>query len=519
MLAAVLIVYALVYARAVGFSLVWDDQVIARPGAFSGPLLTLLGAQQQTLLDPVASETRASEVTYDSYRPLATLSRVIDLRWLGGSPAIMHAHSLLLGAIAILLAYRLVRHDLSERAALACVALFALHPLQAEALAYVSARDDVLAGLFALAAVLLALRAMDVEPNRQRIAFALGSQLAYLASLLSKEAYAGVPAIVLCLGVARGKLRLALPVVYAQALGILAYLLLRTAAMGAAGGKLGHSPLDALVAWPGVTLQYARSFLLPFDLSIDRPLDRALTLPGGALVGVLLGLAFAALRRAELRAEAGRFLLGYACALLLLGPAAAAAADGGVAADRYAYLAVLAFAYLSVAGYQALTERRARRVLAAAGVAWGLLLGFVLWTQIGTFASNATLYAHAVAFEPASANAQYRMGYLHARRGELLQARAYFERAVELDPKHLRARNNLGAVLLDLNELSAAKAQLEQVVALAPQLSYRAWYNLARVRERLGDRAGACQAATTSNAVNPAYDKAKQALPALCGAP
>ncbi len=521
----IVLAYVVAYVRAIGFALVWDDQLLTQHGTFNASLGRLLLSPQQALLDETALHTRGASVTQDSYRPLETFSHVVDLRWLGGTPAAMHAHNLLLGALAIWLAHTVLLRLMLRREAALCTALFALHPLQVEAVAYVSARGDLLAAIGALLSVLCALCAFDASRASARFGWCVAASLSFAASLFAKEAYAGVPALVLGLALARPErgfrdsLRAAAPVVLAQVVGFGAYLGLRTLAMGATVANVGRAPWQAVLAWPAITLQYARTFLLPLDLSIDRAPDTALVLVGWVVIvaaGVGLYLLW---RRPELRPRLAPGLLGLGCALILLGPAAVAVNTTEVLADRYAYLAVLAFAYCLLQLYAAVRAAPARRPLALLGIGWVLMLAFVHVGQLESFRDNWALYAHDAAFAPTSSMAQYRLGYLLARRGDMPRARTYFERALQLDPVNAKAHNNLGTVLLEQGELSRSQAELEAAIALTPGLNYRAWYNLAEVRRRQGDARGACAAVHESLAINPAYDKARSELRALCDDP
>ena len=87
-------------------------------------------------------------------RPLTYLTFWLNYQT-GGQDALgYHALNLLLHLGAVLLAYECLRRLLPERAALVAAALFAVHPLQAEAVDYVWGRSIVLAALLCFAALL-----------------------------------------------------------------------------------------------------------------------------------------------------------------------------------------------------------------------------------------------------------------------------------------------------------------------------------------------------------------------------
>src|ERR1051326_1110694 len=87
-------------------------------------------------------------------RPLTYLTFWVNYAISGGDPILYHAVNLTLHLAAVWLAYECLRRLLPERAALVAAAIFALHPLQAEAVNYVWARSIVLATVLCLAAML-----------------------------------------------------------------------------------------------------------------------------------------------------------------------------------------------------------------------------------------------------------------------------------------------------------------------------------------------------------------------------
>jgi hypothetical protein len=149
-----LVVYGLVYARALGHGFVWDDHSSVVDAAhFEAPLVRGLRSTQHDFLDRSILHNVQLSVPYESYRPLLFLSYSLDDALFGRSAVAMHAHNLLLGMACALLAGWVCSLLLSSsRLGLCAAALFALHPLQTEVVCYVSARGDLLCACFALLA-------------------------------------------------------------------------------------------------------------------------------------------------------------------------------------------------------------------------------------------------------------------------------------------------------------------------------------------------------------------------------
>ena len=118
-----------------------------------------------------------------NWYPLTLISHMADVSLFGASPAGHHLVSVVLHAASVLLLFSALRRmtgDVARSAAAA--ALFAVHPLQAESVAWIAERKNVLCGFFSLAAVHLYARYAESPSRRARSAPA--------ASAVSKAAAA-----------------------------------------------------------------------------------------------------------------------------------------------------------------------------------------------------------------------------------------------------------------------------------------------------------------------------------------
>ncbi len=156
-LAAILFVTGLTYHGVVRNGFVWDDQY------------TIVNNRAIDSLSSIFSwftrpETWSSR-TEVSYRPVITASFGLDVALWGRDPAWFHATNIGIHLSVILLTYvlasRLWRHPLS---AVIAAGIVALHPINAEAVNYVSARSSLLSALFTLAAVASWARWSDLRP-------------------------------------------------------------------------------------------------------------------------------------------------------------------------------------------------------------------------------------------------------------------------------------------------------------------------------------------------------------------
>lgn len=522
--ALVLAVFALVYGRAAGHEFVWDDfpNVVENP-YYAAPLRESLRSTQHDHLDPTLLGTAGLPVAYESYRPMLFLSYKLDDAAFDRAPWAMHLHNLLLGGLAVLLARVLFGILLPDpRAALLATALFALHPVQVEALCYVSARGDLLAALLALLASGAFLLAVDPEAGPRRRAWATPvAALAFLASLGAKEAWLGLPLALGVLALARGRLRAAVLPLAALAAAACLYFGLRVALIGRELSAVDASVgLRAVASAPAHALAYVRIFIAPYDLSIERlARTNAVSVAGGWIFWA--GVGWIALRGARaggapLRtAAAGLLWFG-----LLLAPAAVAIETMGVRADRYAFLPMFGAALALGAASRELFRRLADGAhgLPTAAALWAAACLLVTVHQVSVWRDNETLYTNSVLVGPESAMAHYRAGVLASRRHGWLDALEHFERAERLDASNLSVLNNLGVAYLNLGRLDAAEATLQRALALGGARHFRAWNNLAQVYFARSQRAQGCAALERSMAINPAYALARHNHAELCEA-
>ncbi len=497
--------FLLVYGRAAGFAYVWDDiPTIQGNPAFDRPVLEGLRATQHSHLDATLVHLPGQRPAHESYRPLLFLSFAAEVAVFGRSARAMHIGNVLLGLLAVLLAFELARRLLrSPMLGLLVAALFALHPLQVEPICYVSARADLLAGLLALAGFSLALR------GRGALAAA-----AFLGSLFTKEATVGLPLVVLAgawlVRPHRRSLLRASPWLFA-ALPLYAGARALLVAGGPSSLASGQPVVAALRELPGFFLQYLSLFVAPRHLSTVRPLA-SLMLWGWVVATALLVAGLAAQRRGSLRGDVALGAFGLFAGAVFLAPAAVVGQLMGVAADRYAYLPVFGFALALVAlGRHALRgHERAEvgRLVRALAIAAPLGCAWMSVGQAATWASPGTMYANAAAVEPDSSMAHYGVGLVLASEGKWAAAMPELRRATALDPTNSRARNNLAVAYLHLGMLDLAENTLLETLAREGAFNFRAWYNLAEVHRARGRWRASCDALRRALAINPGYTRA-----------
>ena len=433
--AAIALIPALVFARGLTQGFVYDD-------------LALI-AQNPGLHDPFDFVGLWTKPLWGEqlghWRPLTAQLLAIGWALTPGSALGIHAISLLLHCMAaISLARVSMRLGLSRAAATAAALLFALHPANAETVAWCASLNDALLAACAIGAVdqWLRWRATGTHGAR-RAATAL-----LVAAMLSKEP--GVFALLLCLGVdmamARAQLaRRAVPCIAALAFTWIAARMLVFGELAAGFGRVTYAHPDAgLQTSLAVGLGLLRRLTWPFGLDMFEGPDAfgASSMIGAAAAGIVFWIA---MRRGGV---AGRVACLFACASVL--PPMLTVGNLGPYPIASRYLA-LATAGLGVALASLCSRPLGKGVVALQALACAF--GLATWLTIPMWRDQETFVERSTAQRPSDPR-------LHYMRGSLLLERAQqgdTAAAQRADTALLEAKRLLGDDLARNDHLSALR--------------------------------------------------------------
>jgi len=433
--------------------------------------------------------------TRGHYMPLTWLTLGLDYVLYGMNPAGYHATSLVLHAanafVFFFVVLALLRKALAavpERglrgAAFAGALLFAVHPLRAESVAWVTERRDVVSGLFFLISVWAYLKHQGAGGGGRRWLFV--SLAAFALSLLSKAMGMTLPLVLLALDAyplrrfdswksARPALREKVPyfILMVVSIGMTRVVQQEAGALYPAD----QYPWVDILFQPGYRLCfYVVKTVLPFGLSPLYPF-RSLSL--GFEMKYLLALV----------AVAGVAILLWRCRRRWPGTAAAAFSYAALisptvvwqagphfAADRYTYLACLPLAALG----GACVAGRGRAVAAGSAVVLAGLFALG-WRQAGIWRDSLALWNHALAVGTGSSIPYTNRGGARAEKGDLDGAARDFEAALKVNSKDKRAFDNLSKVALLQGDPAAAEAHASKAIAIDPDMA-TAYQNRALAR-------------------------------------
>ena len=450
-------------------------------------------------------------------RPVASLTFALNYYWGGHRVVGYHAMNVAIHvAVAfalywfLFLAFRAPRarplfEGMEAHAALGATLLWAMHPVQTQAVTYIVQRMTSLASLFYLLALAAYLKGRTTEGARRWAwwAAALG---ATAAALGSKEIAATLPlAVVLievCLiggGMRRG---LGTGLAWAAALAVPIAGLAVLAAQHETGGSFwaqltAHRSStqwftveEHLLTEGRVIVHYLTLLLWPhpsrltFDYSFSVShgwLDPPATLVAWVAIAGVLGWAVTAGHRAPLAAFGILwFFLNLAIESSLI--------PLDLAFEHRLYLPSMGAAWLAAVAAATLVRRGGTRVRLRLAVACLLLVGiWTVWTieRNRVWATEFSLWSDTAAKAPANPRALTLLGVAYTDRGEPDKAFEAYQAAIRANPDFHDAHANLGSALIGRGDLDGALAAFTRARALDPKNAQDA-YHLGLIHQKLG---------------------------------
>jgi hypothetical protein len=456
------------YARTASFDFVgYDDEAHVT-----------LNAVTQRGLDPAVIGPALRATVAANWHPVTQLSHMLDVELFGLDASGHHATNVALHALATMLLFAVLRSATGARWRCAVVAaLFAVHPLHVEVVAWVSQRKTLLCAVFGFAAILA-----WIEWTRRggRGRYVLALSLLTLG-LLSKPMLVTLPVLLLVLdfwplgragglrdavGLVREKVPLFVP---ALAIGIVTLAAQRSSdAMAPLGSGrflaiqlpnavLGYAWYMVKAIWPaGLAVHYPHPYL-PLAGGVP-PAPSAVLGAAALLAAVVLGAAFTARTRPWIA-------FGVAWAAIALLPVIGLLQVGTQAvADRYAYVSLVGPFVTVVWEANALRERWRVPTPVTALLTVAVLAGLATaaYRQEGYWQDSRTLYARGVAVSPRDVTLLFNLGNAEADAGHARDAEALYRRALEVHPGHSPAELNLA----DLLRRQGDRADLAEAIAL-----------------------------------------------------
>lgn len=424
---------------------------------------------------------RWSLTSFASYNwhPATWLSLMLDVSLFGLAPGSMHLMNVALHVVNLFLVH-LVMRQLGANALAAgfVTALFALHPLHVESVAWISERKGLVSTAFGLASFSLYVRWTRTGVLRDRV----GCALFLAAGLAAKPMLVTSPLLLLLLDWGplerisdaqplRDAIRRTREKLDLFALSAVSSVL--TVLAQRAGGAvieverlgLGARIENALFGY----VRYLQLTVWPTDLAVVHPhpaggLSIWITLAMGTFLVVTTVALIAAHRRARPLA------VGWLWYLISLLPVIGIVQVGGQSiAERYTYIPLLGlFAALVWAASRLQKKSLPRKTLACIGVAVLLAFTVVAERQVQHWRSSLTLFRHTVAVTPPNFVARLHFGGALMLAGDPIRALAEYRIADQLSPGHRLAALGLASAFSGLGRIDEATRAIDTSLQTDP---------------------------------------------------
>jgi tetratricopeptide (TPR) repeat protein len=418
------------------------------------------------------------------WHPLTWLSYMLDAQLFGHRPAAYLFTNLLLHALNAVLIFALfnaMTHDRWQSALVA--ALFALHPLHVESVAWVAERKDVLSCFFWLLTTGQYIRFVRNPGFNAYLLLCLALTL----GLMAKPMLVTLPFVLLLLdywplnrfpvektpGANRTTaiflVREKIPLFILAAVFSLTTALVQKAGGGissAAQYPVADRIWNAIIAYA----VYAGKMIWPQKLAVFYPFPD--TFPAwkvAAAAILLIGITTLAIRSARSHPF---FIVGWLWYLGTLVPVIGLVKIGDFSmADRYMYIPLIGLAIIAAWGAAALLTAIPRKKIALTAVSLTVLAGlsWASFWQVKTWANSFTLLNHALEVTENNFYAHYGLGHAYAGRGQFAQAVIQFSRAIQINPAKATLYNDLGRCLAGQGRFKDARIQFENAHAINPR--------------------------------------------------
>jgi len=414
--------------------------------------------------------------------PLTWISHMLDCQLYGLKPWGHHLTSVLIHATSMTLVFLwLFRMTGAKWRSFVVAALFGLHPLRVESVAWAAERKDVLSALFwflTLWAYAEYVKKSQSETLRAKRFYAL-TIIFFSLGLMSKPMLVTLPFVLLLLDYwplnrLQDRKDAKLLIVEKWPFFVLSVLASVIAYAAEKHEKvivsLTHLPLSYRIENAVVSyVQYIGKLFWPENLCAFYPPPDHFSL--GAVFTAVILLAIISVVFVWQWRRQPYLLVGWLWFLGTLIPVIGLVQLGEQAmADRYTYIPEIGLLLCVVWGVNALTKTWKQQSLVLSATATMTIIACMALTvrQIGWWRNSETLFEHAIAVTGKNAIAYLNVGIALAKNGQIDEAIINYQEALEIDPNNATAHYNLGTALVKVNRTAEAVIHFQKVLEINP---------------------------------------------------
>lgn len=483
----------------------------------------------------LSGETIAWAITsteHDNWHPVTWLSHALDCDLFGVHPGAMHVVNVLIHALNVVLIFLLLQWAIGFTGrSLLVAALFAVHPINVESVAWIAERKNVLSTLF----LLLTIGAYGWYARKPSVQRYLAVASLFALALMAKPMVVTLPCALLLLDFWPLN-RVAgwtpesndIPQVSFSRLALEKLPLLALSAGDALLTMLAQRKGGAIHLFLpfGVRLENAVYAYAKYIWNAFWPARLAVFYPHPAYSLTRLQLTLASLFLIAVSALVWQFrsrrylVVGWFWYLGTLVPVIGLVQVGDQAmADRYAYVPLLGIFLMVVWGLADLADSRqiGTRPRTPVSAVCLVILIVLSWRQIGYWRSNQVLWAHTVESTGDNVYAEINLGATLLQAGRADLALPHFENAARINPKDPGTHLNMGATYASFgrNQEAIAQYKLALPAIRDPKITAQAYQALGALSIRVGDQAGAREYYRRAIEIDPSLESSRRSLNAL----
>jgi len=440
-----------------------------------------------------------THVHSSNWHPLTWISHMLDCQFFGLNPAGHHLTNVVFHTITALLLFIVLRQMTGAAWPSAFVAaVFAIHPLRVESVAWVSERKDVLSGLFFVLTIGAYVRYTRGPWSLSRYALVF---FLFAAGLMCKPMLVTTPLVLLLLDYwplnrfgsgsqGNGPFRIPRRVIL-EKLPLLG-LALASCLITLSAQKDSMQPVARLSLLPRLSnavisyMDYLRQMFWPVDLAVLYPWEKTRLGISNTILSIVILLGISAvifvLRRR-------RYLVtGWLWYLIMLGPVIGIVQVGNQArADRYTYLPQIGLYLLLtwMALEIAASWRYRQAILASLSSIILIALVFSAHVQASFWKDSESLWSHALASTTDNIVAEGNLGKACYDKGKTREAMHYFENSLRIAPNQAPIHSCLGVFFLEMGRTEESLAHLQKALEIEPRFG-DAHYNLGNTYLQMG---------------------------------
>ncbi len=463
----------------------------------------------KTGVNPESIKWAATAVIASNWHPLTWISHMIDWRLFGADAAGHHIVSLLLHIGAVIFLFLFLNKTTNNLwPAAFAAALFALHPLRVESVAWIAERKDVLSMFFGMACLFTyTFYTESSKPSRYFLCLIL-----FMLSLMSKPMLVTLPFVLMLLDYwplqrwqkdlnesqkgffSKGRL------VWEKVPFIcitIASSILTVWAQNKGGAVASFKSLSFIDRADNAIfsyLVYLEKIFCPFNLSFFYPYQYSLP-PWKILISgiILVLITFAVIYYLK---KLPFLFVGWFWYLGTLIPLIGLVQVGSQAiADRYTYLPSIGIAVMVAWGIQFLIKSAhiRKKILFPTGVIFIITLSLLTWQQCGYWKNSETLFRHALFVSEDNDVAHMNLGLALFAEGKIREAISHYNRAIQIKPNDADFYNNRGVAYANLSQYQLAVEDFNKAIRLSDNIaeSYvnrgTIYYNLRQYQRAIED--------------------------------